>query len=262
LGRKVYSNRPRLKPCSAFGSPISFLNEDASIALAGVWGIEIAELDARSRAEAGRVKAFFSRQIERFRKLYEGRPTNQDRQCVFIGTCNHEEFLKDETGNRRFWPVHCTNIDIVGLEKVRDQLWAKALHRFRAGEPHWMDTPRLVAAAAAQQDAAYDGGPWDEMIGDYLDGRMAIPPPSEGLPPQPPQRLDNVSVDEIFRHVLHVFDPAKRDRRAQMEIVRCLKHLGWEKRRPGDLMAASRSAIIAPTKTRISSSAQHDVLTI
>ena len=63
--------------------------------------------------------------------------TNLQRQCVFAGTINPPadgRYLKDKTGGRRFWPVACHGmIDLAGLEAARDQLWAEAVHRFKAG---------------------------------------------------------------------------------------------------------------------------------
>src|SRR5205823_5458380 len=81
--------------------------KDASQGCAGVWIIEIAELDALGNAEISRIKAFMSRTTDRFRPPYGKNVIEVARQCVFVGTVNHAAYLKDETGGRRFWPVRC-----------------------------------------------------------------------------------------------------------------------------------------------------------
>jgi hypothetical protein len=79
---------------------------------AGVWIIELSELDSPGRAEVSRIKAFMSRTTDRFRPPYGKRLIESPRQCVFAGSVNHSSYLRDDTGGRRFWPVACGRIDI------------------------------------------------------------------------------------------------------------------------------------------------------
>src|SRR5579862_7844009 len=111
----------------------------------GVWIIEIAELDSMTRAEVSKVKGFISRTTDRFRPPYGKRLIESPRQCVFAGSVNHSTYLRDETGGRRFWPVACTRILIHDLARDRDQIWAEAVHRYRAGERWWLDTAELTS---------------------------------------------------------------------------------------------------------------------
>jgi predicted P-loop ATPase len=82
-------------------------SKDAALQSHGVWIIELAELDSMSRADVGRIKAFMSRSVDRFRPPYGKRLIESPRQCVFAGSVNHSDYLRDETGARRFWPVEC-----------------------------------------------------------------------------------------------------------------------------------------------------------
>lgn len=104
-------------------------DKDAYQSLQGVWLQEIPELDAFSRQEVTKVKAFVSSPKDRFRASFDRRAKDYPRQCVFIGTTNEDHYLTDPTGNRRFWPVTVTRqIDLAWLREHRDQLFAEALH--------------------------------------------------------------------------------------------------------------------------------------
>ena len=107
-------------------------SKDASLQLRGLWIVELSELDVLNRAELARAKAFLSQQTERFRLPYGRRLSSSATMRV---PRHHElrPWLKDETGGRRFWPVRCKAIDLDGLRRDRDQLWAEALHHYRAG---------------------------------------------------------------------------------------------------------------------------------
>src|SRR5262249_45914914 len=84
-------------------------------------------------------------------------------------------YLKDPTGARRYWPVTCHGmIDRDGLEKVRDQLWAEAVHRYKAGEPWWLETPELEALATAEQAARFVIDPWEAHICEWVGERSDV----------------------------------------------------------------------------------------
>jgi predicted P-loop ATPase len=93
---------------------------------------------------------------------------------VFAGTVNHTEYLRDETGARRFWPVLCGAIDIEVLRRDRDQLWAEAKHRYSSGEKWWLDTTALVEIAAEEQAARYQGDPWEEIMTPWLEVHTSV----------------------------------------------------------------------------------------
>jgi predicted P-loop ATPase len=121
-------------------------SKDAALEIVGVLIAEIAEGDALAHASTSAMKAFISRRRDRFRPPWGKHLISVLRQCVFAVTLNPSAggYLKDATGARRFWPAACHGIvDRDGLEQNRDQLWAEAVHRYKAGESWWLETAKL-----------------------------------------------------------------------------------------------------------------------
>jgi predicted P-loop ATPase/DNA primase len=194
-------------------------SKDAALQTRGVWVIEIAELDSMSRSEIGRIKAFMSRAIDRFRPPYGKRLITSPRQCVFAGSVNHGTYLRDETGGRRFWPVECKAavIDTDGVAVIRDQLWAEATYLYFEGKPWWLDSVELNREAAEEQAERYEGDPWEELILKWVEGR------------------ESVSIPEILAQCIE----KKTEMWTQMDrnrVARCLRANGWKqyKAREGD----------------------------
>jgi predicted P-loop ATPase len=137
------------------------------------------------------------------------------RQCVFVGTVNPPVggYLKDPTGSRRFWPVACSGmIDLVGLERDRDQMWAEAVRAYKAGEKWWMETPKLEALATAEQAARFKVDVWTETVEAWIGKRK------------------DTSVAEVLKGALGIA-ANEQTRTAEMRVADILTHLGFEKYR-------------------------------
>ncbi|MBV0893510.1 virulence-associated E family protein [Paracoccus sp. Z118] len=195
---------------------------------AGVWIVEIAELNAIGRAEVSRIKAFLTRTTDRFRPPYGRYTVEVPRQCVFAGTVNPDTYLRDETGNRRFGRCAAAP-DVAALARDRDQLWVEAVHLFRSGTIWWIDDPALLADAREAQDRRYQSDAWDDLIEHWLTHEIRTV--SDGYPDYGNCRtesvpravpLSHVSVGEILEKATGL-EPARWTRGDQMRMSAYLK---------------------------------------
>jgi predicted P-loop ATPase len=122
------------------------------------------------RGEVEHVKALLSRRSDRARLSYDRIPSEVARQCIIIGTTNSEEYLKDMTGNRRFWPVRVKRFDPSALKRDLAQLWGEAAAAEAAGESIRLD-PKLYPAASAEQAQRLTNDPYFEILQNYLGDR-------------------------------------------------------------------------------------------
>ncbi|WP_415393708.1 VapE domain-containing protein [Paracoccus sp. SJTW-4] len=144
-------------------------------ALSGKWIVEAGELKGLKKGGADHLKGFLSRTHDKARMAYDRLEREVPRQCVIIGTTNDSRYLRDTTGNRRFWPVAVSGFDLDALRRDRDQLWAEAAAREAEGMPIRLD-PALWDEAAAEQDARRVEDPYFErlhsVLGEAGDGKL------------------------------------------------------------------------------------------
>jgi predicted P-loop ATPase len=148
-------------------------NKDSKQFLRGKWIIELSELATLNRATFESIKAFISRQVEQYRPAYGRKDITEPRRCVFAGTTNREDYLRDATGNRRFWPVRTGNIDLEAVRRNRDQLWAEAVAAYQRNEPWWLDDKTEKMAAQEQSERGEDD-PWTVPIVEFCSGKEAV----------------------------------------------------------------------------------------
>ena len=141
-------------------------------ALSGKWIVEAGELKGMRQGGANHLKGLLSRTHDKARMAYDRLEREVPRQCVIVGTTNDSRYLRDTTGNRRFWPVAVTGFDLDALRRDRDQLWAEAAAREAEGAPIRLD-PALWGDAAAEQDARRVEDPFYESLHSALGEEMA-----------------------------------------------------------------------------------------
>ncbi len=129
-------------------------DKDAALALQGIRCVEFGELDSLRRNEMEVTKAFVTRQTDKVRPPYGIRWLESHRQCIFFGTTNKSEYLKDNSGNRRFNPVKIGKLNFGALVRDRDQLWAEALFIYRNGlcGPLYLEGEAHETAKEFQED--------------------------------------------------------------------------------------------------------------
>lgn len=146
--------------------------KDSLLQLTGAWCVEIAELEAISskRADVERVKAFITRRIDSYRPPYGRRVADVPRRTVFAGSTNESAYLKDITGNRRFWPISCIDeINVAEIRSNREQLWAEAVAAFELGEQWWIDDQAEANDdIREEQEARRVTDPWETTLENFL----------------------------------------------------------------------------------------------
>lgn len=155
----------------------SVQGKEAYEQLRGVWICEMGELAALKKSEIEPIKQFISKQVDLYRVAYGKRLSEFPRQCIFVGTTNEATFLRDHTGNRRFWPVRCAQQEPTkslwdpGVDKEIDQVWAEALAAWDAGEGVWIGE-EMEKKAREVQEAHTEENPLVGMIAEFLDTEL------------------------------------------------------------------------------------------
>jgi predicted P-loop ATPase len=141
--------------------------------MAGVWLGEIAELSGMRKTDIERIKSILSTTTRRFRAPYGHAVETHARRGVFAGTTNADNYLADDTGGRRFWPVRCGKIDLQWLTDTRDQLFAEAVADFKAGRKWWY-MPRKITERMQADRLPED--PWVDTVRQYIATRTEVTP--------------------------------------------------------------------------------------
>jgi len=192
-------------------------SKDAADYVVGAWCIELAEMAFQRKSEIEHQKAFISRQDEKYRPAYARKEVIYPRRCVFVATTNRDDWAVDETGNRRFLPIKTTNVDVAGLKRNRDAIWAAAYAAY-IKEPMWWMTDEMAAYAAEQNKSRHEADLWVELINE----KMA--------------HLSETSIRDAFATCfapMHADDaandPRKITKEDQRRMTKSLNIAGWEK---------------------------------
>lgn len=166
LGREWYSD-----------SLNTVYGKEAYEQLQNAWILEMAELSATKKADAEAIKHFISKTEDSYRQAYGRRVDTFKRQCVFFGTTNENEFLKDRTGNRRYWPL------MVGVNKPLrnlfkdlnkneiNQIWAEALYLYKCGEKLILEG-EVEREANLKQEQHLESNSKEGMIREFLNMKL------------------------------------------------------------------------------------------
>lgn len=151
----------------------TFEGKEASELLQGVWLVEIGELDAFRQTDVSRIKQFLSLRTDRFRAAYGRHVKDIPRSCIFFGTTNTAVFLRDRTGNRRFWPVDVgitqrTKFVWNQLDREVDEIWAEAVMRWKLGETLFL-TGTVEDDAKAEQESHREVSSKEGIILDFVE---------------------------------------------------------------------------------------------
>lgn len=185
----------------------SVTSKDFFMILSGKLLIEIADLDAFSKAEVTRTKQVISNRSDRFRAPYDRLAEDHPRRTVFAGTTNEANYLRDATGGRRFWPVKCGEIRLDIIEANRSQYFAEAREAYRAGEKWWIMPD---AETTEMQETRRQHDEWEMVVDEFVRGRVVT------------------TLHEVASQALHI-DLANLDLGIQRRIGLCLRRAGWEK---------------------------------
>lgn len=182
-------------------------SKDFYQALQGKMLVEIGELDSFNKHEVTTIKKVVSTAVDRYRPPYARQSQDFPRQCVFVGTTNEKHYLRDATGARRFWPVATTKIDLDYINRWREELFAEAVHLYKAGAS-WHKMPK---SALLEQEDRRDWDEWENWISEWLFTKQ----------------VTETTVAEVAVQALDI-DRERMNRQTQNRIARVLRVLGWE----------------------------------
>lgn len=213
--RKDTAIRELFGPEYVMGSLINFKSKEVGLSMQGVWAISLGELEAFGAADIRTIKNFITLRRDDYRPPWGRHFVKRPRRVVFIGSTNEENYLRDPTGARRFWPFKANKVDIDKLRRDRDQLWAEAVHAFKAGEQWWIDKGSdLDAMAQEVQSDRFKEDVWAQKIDSVLES--------------PERRLRVVVTSaEVLKSLDFSNDRMGDD--AESRVIGHLKIRGWHK---------------------------------
>lgn len=189
---------------------LSFGHQEKEIVenIQGAWFIEIADMNGFKKQEVEWLRAFITRRSDRCRLPYARNSGDFKRQNIFVATTNpsgDNEYLKDDTGNRRFLPINTDKLNIPGLKDVREQLFAEAV--YRKDEQLFLDKA-AEDIASEERIKREETDIWTIPIRNWLQGK------------------NGVNSGQILSEGIHI-DIAKASLYDKIRVGKIMKKLGW-----------------------------------
>lgn len=230
-GLRKTSGIAALVPDFRLFAEVDLTKDDTDLArvMRGTLVCEISELKGLYTRDQESIKAFVSRRHEKWTPKYVEQSTIYQRRAILIGSTNKDDILADETGNRRWLPLHVERVDVEGIEAARDQLWAEAAARYRAGGVDWRDAETLGSAEHAK---FMFSDSWEEAVVQWLDNAGDGHGGDHRGPGQPDgeQRREGFTTDEVMSLAIGI--PRKDANMAQQRrLGAILRKLGYVKKR-------------------------------
>jgi predicted P-loop ATPase len=215
-------------------------DREAQELVTGVWLYEIADLTDIAKADVNRVKAFASRDTDRARPAYARGVEKRPRRCTFWATTNDKQYLKSQTGNRRFLPVPVVRIDLDGLRRDRDQLWAEAAVAEATGESITLDES-LWTTAAEEQEQRRVIDPWEDVLADIPETIDVDEDPEAKKIIWCVAEEERVASADLLTYVLRV--PVAQQTTAHgQRLATIMERIGWQRPAGGTLRIGGKPA--------------------
>jgi predicted P-loop ATPase len=190
-------------------------SREAIEALQGRLIVELQEMTGLSKRDRNSVKQWITLTHDEAQRKYQNQISVFPRKFVVAGSTNETQWLTDPTGNRRFWPVKVSNVNVDAVVRDKDQLWAEAYTYIRDGKNYWVDVNDPVHKLfEIEQRARYNGDPWESLVANYA------------------MRTTIVSVEGVFRDALQL-ERARWSIQDKRRVVDILRSLGFEIERKG-----------------------------
>ena len=227
----------------------TFDGKDFYESIQGKWIIELGEGTAFQKSIKERTKQALSSTIDYYRKPYGHNPEERPRQCVFFGSTNNYDFLKDETGDRRYYPIDVNiskatkSIDTDLTSEYIAQLWAEALYLYSNGQSIYIKDKQVLTIAEQEQRKHFDESPLQADILNFLEipitkewynltldtRKEYIRRYQKGENTAGAYKRDRISIKEIACELFGYDLNQPIDRKFSLDIARTLMALGWNK---------------------------------
>lgn len=198
----------------------SLEGKEAHLLIRGIWLAEFGELESLGRTGENRLKSYITMQSDAYVPKFSNRRTQIPRRTIFVGTTNEDEFLKGQTGNTRYLPIECRDMEPDGLLLVRTQLLAEALAYYQAHPQDWWQLGEEAERQAMEaREARREKSVYEDLLASTLLDYASVERQGGG------QTTYMVWWDLIAEHL--GLEAAQRTQRIRHDVASALRALGW-----------------------------------